>query len=140
MTMDSNHRNIIDNLFARVKNMIESISGIQVRETERDSRYRIDLGIGSKFNWGSIDCAECTKETTRQIFLLGGQYTENDGYYVSLFDWIFLLNTLDHTELDYIDAISIKMIMDSDLMAICNGFENVSSLEELSIKLDLMGF
>ena len=119
--------------------MIESISGIQIRETERNSRYRIDLGM-SNFNWGSIDFAECTKETTRQIFLFGGQYTENDSYYASLFDWIFLLSTLDPIELNDADTILIKTIMDSDLMAICNGFKNVSSLEELSIKLDLMGF
>lgn len=137
--MDINHRNILDNVFTRVKNMIESISGIQIRETERDSRYRIDLGM-SNFNWGSIDFAECTKETTRQIFLFGGQYTENDSYYVSLFDWIFLLSTLDPIELNDTDTILIKTITDSDLMAMCNGLTNIGSLEELSIRLDLLGF
>jgi hypothetical protein len=94
----------------------------------------------SNFNWGSIDFAECTKETTRQIFLFGGQYTENDSYYVSLFDWIFLLSTLDPVELNDTDTILIKTIMDSDLMAMCNSLTNVGSLEELSIRLDLLGF
>lgn len=139
MIMDINHRNILDNVFTRVKNMIESISGIQIRETERDSRYRIDLGM-SNFNWGSIDFVECTKETTRQIFLLGGQYIENDTYYASLFDWIFVLSTHNSFELNDVDAITIKKIMDSDLMVTCNGLENVNSLEELSIRLDLLGF
>ncbi len=137
--MDINHRNILDNVFTRVKIMIESISGIQIWETERDSRYRIDLEM-SNFNWGSIDCVECTKETTRQIFLLGGQYTENDGYYVSLFDWIVWLNQPDPIALNDDDVIVIKKIIDSDLLTICNSLKNVSSLEELSIKLDLMGF
>ena len=138
--MDINHRNILDNVFTRVKTMIESISGIQIRETERDSRYRIDLGMGNDCNWGSIDFAECTKETTRQIFLLGGQYTKNDGYYISLFDWIASLSVLDIIEPDNIDAITVKKIMDSDLLTICDGLENIGSLEELSIRLDLLGF
>jgi hypothetical protein len=120
--------------------MIESISGIQIRETEHDSRYRIDLGMGNDCNWGSIDFAECTKETTRQIFLLGGQYTKNDCYYISLFNWISGLSILRLTELNKNDAITVKKIMDSDLLTICDGLENIRSLEELSIRLDLLGF